>query len=446
MKPLRVTGLICPTLETYLPQVDVLNGTQASANDGDRAPRDLRAATMAAVPSDVVPSPSGEELPVCPDPDWVAFVIQALQDALPTKPGSLEAVATRLAAEVERICRMSQRIQESDEVARWQRSLAQHRISKYVAYFKLGSRRGRVELHSTLSAMAYRYIAPPQTTLGFEGRCTLLEDFLQGFYIEALKAFRRENQLPKTYSPQTRLELAEYMAFCEQYAKRRITIPGANQQQILILRAQTFARRQPAETSVDIELAMESAKADEADGGYRSRAMQQVREQMTMDVEDPADQVLRDRIIQELIAYLETQDQQDCIDYFVLRLQDLPASEIDEILNLSARQRDYLQQRFKYHVEKFAQFHNWQLVHQWLGIDLEHNLGLSADGWHQFLAELTSLQRELLLLRKEHLRNGLHEMDVVALAQELNCTPKRVTRTWGQILSLAWKFRNQKKS
>jgi hypothetical protein len=48
--------------------------------------------------------------------------------------------------------------------------------------------RGRVELHSTLSAIAYRYIAPRQADSGFEGRYTLFEDFLQGFYIEAIES------------------------------------------------------------------------------------------------------------------------------------------------------------------------------------------------------------------------------------------------------------------
>jgi hypothetical protein len=165
---------------------------------------------------------------------------------------------------------------------------------------------------------------------------------------------------------------------------------------------------------------------------------------MTSEAIDPSDQVLRDRIIQELIIYLESQEQQDCIDYFVLRLQDLPAGEIDEILNLTARQRDYLQQRFKYHVEKFAQVHQWQLVHQWLGIDLEHNLGLSAEEWVNFIQTLSPLQRQLLLLRREQVQAGELHMDGEALSQVLNCTPKRVYRTWGQILQLAWKYRNQK--
>ena len=382
--------------------------------------------------------------PPQPPTALVNWLQSEFQKELPSKASSLKAVVNRFASEVDRICRMSNRIQSSGDVEQWQQSLARHRLNKCLHYFNLGSRQGRVELHSTLSAIAYRYIAPRQAQLGFEGRYTLLEDFLQGFYIEVLKAFRRENHVPPDYSPRTRLELAEYMTFTEQYAKRRITIPGAVNQQIIVLRAQTFARRQPAETCVDLELAMESPKTEEVEGHGRSAALQQVREQMVTEAVDPSDQVLRDRIVQELMDYLESQDQEDCIDYFVLRLQDLPASEIDEILNLTPRQRDYLQQRFKYHVEKFAQVHNWQLVHQWLGIDLEHNLGLSSEEWEQFVDTLSPLQQKLLRLRRNQVQEGNLEMDADALSELLGCTPKRVQRTWGQILSQAWKYRNQR--
>ena len=395
-----------------------------------------------AAPSSAQEAALGE--PPQPPTALISWLTREFQRELPTRVSSLKTVTYRFASEVDRICRMSNRIQSSGDIEQWQRSLARHRLNKCLHYFNLGSRQGRVELHSTLSAIAYRYIAPRQAQLGFEGRYTLLEDFLQGFYIEVLKAFRRENPVPEDYSPKTRLELAEYMTFTEQYAKRRITIPGAVNQQIIVLRAQTFARRQPAETCVDLELAMESPKTEEVEGHGRSAALQQVREQMVTEAVDPSDQVLRDRIVQELMAYLESQEQEDCIDYFVLRLQDLPASEIDELLNLTPRQRDYLQQRFKYHVEKFAQVHNWQLVHQWLGIDLEHNLGLSSEEWEQFVDTLSPLQQKLLQLRRKQVQLGNLEMDAEALSELLGCTPKRVQRTWGQILSQAWKYRNQR--
>lgn len=345
------------------------------------------------------------------------------------------AVAQRIAREVDRICRKSDRIQNSGDVEAWKRSLARHRLQKILAYHRLGSERGRVELHSTLSTMVYRHIAPAQAQLGFQARYNLIEDFLQGFYIETLRAFRREHEVLENYSPRTRLELAEYMAFAEQYAKRRISLPGRNAQQLVILRAQGFAKGQPPETCIDLELAMESAKGEETENHGRSSAVQQVREQMVAEANDPAESVVRDRVIDTLIKYFEAQGQSDCIDYLVLRLQDLPAHEIDEILGLSSRQRDYLQQRFKYHVEKFARTHHWKLVHQWLDADLDRDLGMSPRQWNDFRDRLSSQDQRLLELKRE-------SADDAAIAVALKCTPKQAQKRWTQLLNLAWQARN----
>ncbi|MEO0348683.1 MAG: HetZ-related protein [Cyanobacteria bacterium P01_A01_bin.15] len=389
---------------------------------------------------------ANHENELCPvDQALVDFLVKMLQAQVKGSTRTVNAVANRLAIEVARICRKSDRIQASGEVNAWQHSLAENRIQKYLEYYGLGSRQGRVELQSRLSAIAYRYIAPAKTQLGFQGRCNLLEDFLQSFYIEVLKAFRRENHLEADYTPKTRLELAEYMAFSEQYAKRRISLPGCYNQQLLVLRAQSFAKRLPAETCVDIEMAVDSPKSDDADS--RSSALQQIREQMVADVTDPAEAVLRDRIIRELVEYLEDQDQSACIDYLALRLQDMAASEIDEVLGLTPRQRDYLQQRFKYHVEKFAQSHNWELVHQWLGADLDKNLGLSPKEWTLFIDQLTADQQHLLALKQQQMQDSQRAQPSDAdIAQQLGWTTKRVQRRWSQIVSSAWKLRNTNRS
>jgi hypothetical protein len=367
------------------------------------------------------------------------YILRGFYQALGTRPSGLAQVAQRLATEVERICQKSDRIQASGQISRWQQSLAQHRLAKCLQYYKLGSTRGRVELHSTLSAIVYRYIAPASSQFGFDGRYALLEDFMQTFYIEVLNAFRREQNLGPSYSPRSRLELAEYMAFSEQYAKRRIPLRGGSQQ-LIVLRAQASARRLPPETSVDLALAGDTAKADESDLSAHGAALQQVREQMVADAVDPADGVIRDRIVQTLITYLESQDQQDCIDYLVLKLEDYPASEIDQMLNLSPRQRDYLQQRFKYHIEKFAQIHHWELVHQWLGADVDKRLGLTPEEWSQFLIELTPLQRQLVELKQQQSRSGTPTD--LEIGETLNWSPKKMKRNWGQVLGLAWKHRN----
>lgn len=348
-------------------------------------------------------------------------------------------VCHRIAVEVERICDKSDRIQASGQIGSWQMTLSRYRLQKCIDYYRLGSNRGRVELHSVLSTIVYRPIAPVYLNLSFQARCTLIEDFLQGFYTEALRAFRRENQLPEDYQPRTRLQLAEYMAFTEQYAKRRINLPGRQSQQVVILRAQRFANRQPQEVSVDIEMAMDSAKGDESETYGRSPILQMIREQMVADQVDPAEGTLRDRVITELVRYLEAQEQQDCVDYLTLKLQDLSVPEIDEILGLTTRQRDYLQQRFKYHVEKFATSHStWQTVHEWLGADLEKNLGLPPQLWQQFVDSLQSEQQQLLHLKQ------LRRPDA-EIAKALQWTPKQVQKRWAKLLDLAWQARNANK-
>ncbi|NJL78536.1 MAG: HetZ-related protein [Richelia sp. RM2_1_2] len=363
-------------------------------------------------------------------------ICQELESQVKATPETIQLIATRIAKEVERICEKSYRIQTSGQVKSWLFSLARHRLQKCLHYYQLGSRRGRVELHSTLGSMVYRHISLPGCQLGFDARYNLIEDFLQAFYIEAIKAFRRENELPQDYTPRTRLQLGEYMAFTEQYAKRRISLPGNANQQLIILRAQGFSRRLPQETTVDMEMALESAKSEDAEAYQRNSAVQQVRSQMVAQSNfDPAEEAERDRVISELINYLQIQGQSDCVDYLSLKLQDLSAPEIDRILGLTSRQRDYLQQRFKYHVEKFARTHNWQLVHQWLGATLEQKLGMSSTQWDAFVNQLSEQQRQMLELKSD-------KQNDQTIAKALKCTPKQLQKRWTKLLELAWSIRN----
>ena len=343
-------------------------------------------------------------------------------------------VAARIAHEVARICNESNRIQTSGDVESWAHTLATHRLKQVLSYYNMGSRRGRVELQSTLSAIVYRYITPPQTPASYQARLTLIEDFLQGFYVEALNAFRRENSVDAVYRPRALLELAEYMAFTERYGKRRIPLPGRRSQQLIILRAQTFSQQQPPETSVDMDTAAEGG-AIESDSNWNDAAIQQVRELMVASLPEPLEANLRDTVIDELFAYLEERQQNDCADYFALRLQDLPASEIEEILGLTSRQRDYLQQRFKYHLIRFALSHRWELVHQWLEADLERNLGLTPLEWERFQEKINSQHKQLLELKQ---RGKSHS----EIAQTLGCTVTQVEKRWFKLLELAWDIRN----
>jgi hypothetical protein len=283
--------------------------------------------------------------------------------------------------------------------------------------------------------MIYRQVAPERAQLSFAARYLLIEDFLQDFYADSLKALRRENDLADNYTPRTRIELAEYMAFTEQYAKRRVmTRYGAVQ--LLVLRAKSFAKRQPSDTVMDIEQVTEFAKGEEAQMQNRSPVMQQVRERLVADTLDPHDAVVRERVIGELVQYLEYQGHNDCADYLILKLQDFAAPEIDDILGLTPRSRDYLQQRFKYHVEKFARSSHWQLVHQWLGADLDQKLGLSEPQWEAFVGQLDSLQQQLLSLKRASKSD-------FEMALALKITPKQVQKRWSHLLEMASLVRNK---
>jgi hypothetical protein len=375
-------------------------------------------------------------VPTAPAETLAQLLAKDLETELQVSGKAVQAIALRIATEVERICAKSDRIQSSGEIGSWRMTLARYRLQKCVHYYHLGSQRGRVELHSSLSTMVYRPIAPAHLQLSFQARYTLIEDFLQGFYTESLRAFRRENELAENYQPRTRLELAEYMAFTEQYAKRRITLPTQHNQQLIILRAQRFAHRQPQEIAVDIETAMETAKGEEAEAYGRSPVMQMIREQMVAEKDDPSESVLRDRVIAELLQYLEEQGQQDCADYLTLKLKDLSVPEIDEVLGLTSRQRDYLQQRFKYHVEKFTTSGNWKLVHEWLGADLDQNFGLPTPQWETFLTKLDATQQELLRMKQMSASDE-------EIMQGMKLTPKQLQKRWGRLLEIARQLRNQ---
>jgi hypothetical protein len=361
------------------------------------------------------------------------MLVEAMQSHVKASEAQIRDVTERIAVEVDRICAKSERIQNSGISESWRVGLARHRVSKCLYYYQLGSRQGRIELHSHLSSIVYRYITIPQSQLGFQARYSLIEDFLQEFYTESLKAFRRENELDITYTPRSLLQLSEYMVFSECYAKRRIHLRFGNSQQLIVLRAQTFAKRQPTETSVDIEQAFETAREEDGDAG--SKMMQQIRAKMVSDNVDSSDSVLRDRVIEELIAYLQAQNQPACVDYLLLKMEDLSAPEIEKTLGLSTRERDYLQQKFKYHIEKFANVSSWELVHQWLGAEIDRKLGLTDRQWQVFTAQLSVEQQVLIELKQS-------DRSKESIMKSLKLTEKKFQLRWSELLQLAAQIRN----
>jgi len=359
---------------------------------------------------------------------------QQLQNSTQAGQRNCRQVAHRVAGEVTRICIESQRIQASGEVEEWAKKLAQLRLKQCLHYYEQGSVKGREDLHSTLAAIIYGYINPSYRSASYAARKTLIDDFLQAFYLEAFNAFRREAELPLTYNPKTRLDIAEFMAFTERYAKRRIRLRGNRSQQLIILRAQTFSQQQPPEDLVDIESASQGGSSH-SDSEWSTPGLSQVRKAISNQEQLPEADEIIEQVVEMLLAYLQERNQQDCADYFVFRLLDLATSQIEWILEITPRERDYLQQRFKYHLERFALGPHWELVHEWLEAGLEQNLGLMPQDWQTFTEQLSDEDQKHLELRQNNL-------DDEAIAHELGCTLTQVQKRWIKILAKAWEIRN----
>lgn len=357
---------------------------------------------------------------------------QELKEKTPASARNCREVATRIYEEVQRICTESQRIQNTGDVEGWANTLADLRMKQCLGYLELGSTKGRLELHSNLSAIVYRYMTPPQVQASYQARVSLIEDFLQNFYVESINAFRRENNVLPHYRPRSSLELAEYMAFTERYAKRRIPFSRGRSQQLIILRTQTFSKQQPPETAIDIQQAIEGADTDQP----RTAPLQRLREELTTEeTHIDAEVTVRERVVEQLIDYLVEKGQNDCADYFSLRLMDLPTAEIESILGITPRERDYLQQRFKYHLLKFSFAHNWELVHEWLGAELGKNLGLTPQQWEYLQTKINQTQSKILNLKQQHISDS-------EISRNLDVTPTQLRKQWSKLLEVAWDIRN----
>ncbi|MGB3296897.1 MAG: heterocyst differentiation protein HetZ [Phormidesmis sp.] len=359
-------------------------------------------------------------------------LFQELSQVTPASQRNCREVANRIVEEVQRICTESQRIQDSGDVEGWASDLANHRLKQIRRYVDFGSSKGRLELHSSLSAIVYRYMTPPQVQSSYQARVSLIEDFLQNFYVESINAFRRETPVAPDYRPRSSLELAEYMAFTERYAKRRIPLSRGRSQQLIILRTQTFSKQQPPETAIDIQQTIEGGDADQP----RTAPFQRLREELTVGEDlSESESTVRERVVEQLMDYLVEKGHQDCADYFSLRLIDLPTHEIEEILGVDARERDYLQQRFKYHLLKFSFAHNWELVHEWLGAELGKNLGLTPQQWEHFQGKITQTQAKILSLKQQSLSD-------LEISKNLDVTPTQLRKQWSKLLEQAWDIRN----
>jgi hypothetical protein len=248
----------------------------------------------------------------------------------------MDPIFQRCHEEAQRICAASPRIQKSGDIAYWENSLASQRefqikrlesfpVSQQIKImnFKL---KGRIQMEF-----------PPEN----------LPDFLQSFYLECLRAFRREFKLPG-YSPKSRRENAEFFAYCDRYSQRKILGGIA----LIRRRAIDFLQSLPQEIPCEIEGAVQYCEESRSWGGkiykaYLAAAQEKEREKLAAGD--------REEMIAALFQFLEAKGRCDCIRYLSLILEDWHPAAIDAELGITRRERDYLQQRLRYWILKFQE-------------------------------------------------------------------------------------------
>lgn len=148
-------------------------------------------------------------------------------------------------------------------------------------------------------------------------------------------------------------------------------------------------------------------------------------------------QALRDKVLQEFLAYLEQEVEPVAADWLKLHLQGQSQEAIAQSLNLTVNQVYRLREKISYHaIRVFGFKHQSELVGTWLGTSLvEHNLGLPPEQWQLFLQDLSPLQRTLV--EKLKAKQGFD-----SIAKELGLKANQVAGEWSKIYLSAQKVRN----
>lgn len=308
-------------------------------------------------------------------------------------------IESRIITEVDQICAHSQR-----KAPEQRQALIDLRAKQWRHYYKFGSPSNiDLALRNTLKSYVLRSVhCQPE----------VLEDVLQNFVCECLRSFRTIHDLP-TYSPNTSAELAELAAYCQRYAKRKI-----NGRQLIGWRA-----LRPADLRIVMQEESLEKWSDELDS-YIAHDIP-THSQAVSDAS---------AVVNNLIAYLSSKKQPDCIDYLYLRLKDYSPSEINQALGLSFRKRDHLQQRFVWQLHQFIASTAGNIYHDYFDLAHDNYFGLSAEHW----AEITAGYHPRMVELK--LKQNVTDKDI---ARTCGLTEGKVKRQWSQILLATKKKRSE---
>jgi len=149
-------------------------------------------------------------------------------------------------------------------------------------------------------------------------------------------------------------------------------------------------------------------------------------------------QVLRHAVKQEFETYLQENLGQEAVEWLRLYLQGKSQDEIAKKLNKPIKEVYRLREKISYHaVRVFAVKGKPELVDNWLEISLdEHNLGLTPQQFGKLHENLTSMQRQLLELRKAG-------KSIEEIALSLKLKSHQVMGEWSKIYLAAQNLRTE---
>ncbi|MBH8564779.1 HetZ-related protein 2 [Nostoc sp. CENA67] len=149
-------------------------------------------------------------------------------------------------------------------------------------------------------------------------------------------------------------------------------------------------------------------------------------------------QALRQTVQKEFANYLQENLGKDAVEWLELYLQGKSQDEIAKKLNKPIKEIYRLREKISYHaVRVFALKGKPELVDNWLSISLqENNLGLTQSQWQQLEEKLTSIEQQILNLRKAG-------NSIEATAQKLGLKSHQVMGEWTKIYLAAQALRTQ---
>jgi hypothetical protein len=234
-----------------------------------------------------------------------------------------------------------------------------------------------------------------------------------------------------------RLRNALMLTSIEEYCLRPI-----RNQPLLVYRFVNYLRRSQrggmtqVPTGELIRLVSEEITPDEADNPVSlldAQAVSQYQDNQAWEEQ----QALRDKVLQEFMAYLEKEVEPAAAQWLKLHLQGQSQEIIAQSLKLTVNQVYRLREKISYHaIRVFGFKHQSELVGAWLGTSLaEHNLGLPPEQWQNFWESLTPVQQRIVEMLKAH-------QSVETIARELSLKANQVMGEWSKVYLAAQKWRN----